>query len=280
MKTTLKSRHAFTIIEIMVAMAIFGLVLAAIYSTWTLILKGSKSGLAAAAEVQRQRVAIQTIETTLSSVRSFESDLDHYSFVVENTDPATLSFAARLPDSFPRAGKFGDFDVRRVLFSVENTGDGERSLVLRQWPVLMDMDDDERDHPLVLARNMQDFIVETWDAQAGDWTDVWDQTNQVPPLVKVTLSFNSGGRNSSYSSYSHPNEQFTRVMALPSVTVPTTWQTPSLQGGNNQGGRIGQGNQGGRGGQGNQNGRGGQGRQPGGGQNNQNNQGPGRVRLL
>lgn len=274
MKTNLHSRRAFTLIEILVAMAVFGLVLAAIYATWSLILKSSQSGLRAAAEVQRQRMAIQTIETTLSSVRSFAADLDHYSFILENGNPSSLTFTARLPKSFPRSGKFGDFDVRRVQFAVESTAEGERSLVLRQWPILMDIDEDELNYPLVLARNVRDFLVQPWDTETEEWIDVWEQTNSIPQLVKVTLSFGEGG-GGSYVSHSQPVEYYNRVMALPSVTVATTWQTPSLQQGGQggPGGRIGLP---GRGGQGGQGGRGGQG----GGQNNPNNPGGGRVRML
>ncbi len=134
---------AFTLIEIMMAMAIFALVLTAIYATWTLILKSSKLGMAAAAQVQRERISVRVIEDALISTRSFAADLQHYGFIAENGDEATLSFVARLPKSFPRSGKFGDFDVRRVTFSVESRLGAGRELVLRQNPILMDVDVDE-----------------------------------------------------------------------------------------------------------------------------------------
>ena len=51
----------FTLIEIMMAMAVFGLVLTAIYATWTLILKSSKLGMAAAAQVQRERISVNRL---------------------------------------------------------------------------------------------------------------------------------------------------------------------------------------------------------------------------
>ena len=45
MKLKKKSRRgAFTLIEIMVAIAIFGMIVAAIYSTWVLILSRRRSG--------------------------------------------------------------------------------------------------------------------------------------------------------------------------------------------------------------------------------------------
>src|SRR5437879_5943157 len=54
--------HAFTLLEIMIAIAIFGMVLTAIYSTWLAILRGKKAGETAAAEVQRSRIAIRALE--------------------------------------------------------------------------------------------------------------------------------------------------------------------------------------------------------------------------
>jgi type II secretion system protein J len=217
----------FTLIEIMMAMAIFGLVLTAIYATWTLILKSSKLGLAAAAQVQRERISVRTIEDALTSTRSFAADLQHYAFLAENGDEAKLSFVARLSKSFPRSGKFGDFDVRRVTFSVESGPTSERELVMRQNPILMDLDVDEKEHPLVLAKGVDKLLLEFWDTRLNDWVDAWTQTNQLPKLVKVTVRF--AGPNQR-NSYSQRKEEVTRVVALPSITVPANWQVPAAQG--------------------------------------------------
>ena len=217
----------FTLIELMMAMAIFGLVLAAIYATWTLILKASKLGMVAAAQVQRERISVRLIEDALVSTRSFAADLQHYSFIAENGDDATLSFVARLPKSFPRSGKFGDFDVRRVTFSVENGPGSERELVLRQNPILMDVDVDEKEHPLVLAKGVNKLLFEFWDLRLKDWVDEWKQTNQLPKLVNVTVQFAEPNQR---NSYSQRKEEVTRIVALPSITVPANWQMPGVPG--------------------------------------------------
>jgi type II secretion system protein J len=212
--------RGFTLVEIMMAMAIFGLVLAAIYATWTLILKSKTIGEAATAQVQRKRIAVRVIEEAIMSTRSFAADLEHYGFVAENGENAMLSFVARLPKSFPRSGRFGDFDVRRLTFSVESGRNfGERELVLRQQPILMDLDEDEENHPLVLAKGVREMTFEFWDMRENDWVDEWTQTNQLPKLVKVTLRFGN--------SFSQPQEEVTRMLALPSITVPATWQVPT-----------------------------------------------------
>ena len=92
--------RAFTLIEIMMAIAIFSIVVAAIYSTWILILRASKTGLEAAAQVQRERIAVQTIEDSLTCVQSFQASMQYYYFVVQNGDQPLLSFTARVPDNF------------------------------------------------------------------------------------------------------------------------------------------------------------------------------------
>jgi type II secretion system protein J len=212
----------FTLIEILVAIGIFSMVLAAIYSTWTAILRSSKVGLEAAAAVQRARIASRTIEETLGSVQSFALNQAYYAFVSENGSEASLSFVSRLSPSFPRSGKFAGLDVRRVTFSLESRG-GERDLVLRQTPLLMEIDKDEKNYPLVLARNVKEFKTEFWDNRQQDWIDEWKQTNQIPVLVKVTLKL----ADNAFSS--EVRQQVSRIVSLPSVTVQPGWQAPRLQ---------------------------------------------------
>jgi hypothetical protein len=55
----------------MVAIAIFMILVAAVYSTWILILKSTRVINEAAAQVQRQRIAVRTIEDSLTCIQSF-----------------------------------------------------------------------------------------------------------------------------------------------------------------------------------------------------------------
>jgi prepilin-type N-terminal cleavage/methylation domain-containing protein len=234
-------RPAFTLIEIMVAIAIFSILVAAVYSTWVLIIKSSQVGQEAAAQVQRERIAIRTIEDSLTCIQSFQASMQYYVFNVTNGDQPSLSFVARLPDIFPRNGRF-DSNLRRLTFSVEpvsgSTGsDPEKDLVLRQNPILMDMDPDEQATPLMLARNVKDFVVECWDTNALDWATEWDDTNSLPPMIRVTLTLDG-------------NTTITREIAVPSETLPSIVENGSLNaaaggggggnGGNSGGGRNGQ----------------------------------------
>ena len=213
------SSNAFTLVEILIAIGILGMVLAAIFSSWTAILRASKVGLDAAAAVQRSRIVMRTIEDSLLCAQSYALSQKYYGFEAKNGSDGYLSFVAKLPESFPRSRKFGDLRVRRVTFSVESGPESSHQLVLRQSPLLMELDNDENEHPLVLARYVSDFSIEFWNNRTGEWDDEWKQTNQMPKLVKFSLRL----ADNAYAA--RPAQQeLVRIVQLPAMTVP-----PDLQ---------------------------------------------------
>lgn len=228
-----RPRRAFTLIEIMVAIMVFMLVIAAIYSTWALVMRATQVGQDAAAQAQRQRIAMRTIEDGLMSIQSFQASLQYYSFILANGEDATLSFASRVPEVYPRNGKFGDFNLRRLTFSVAAGQDGEKNLVLRQNPILMDQDEDEKKYPLVLAKNVKKFIVECWDTNKLEWATEWENTNFIPPLIRVGLVL--GGNTAAGNAA--PEYSVVRTFAVPSGMMPVAVQRGGA-GGNTGGNNI------------------------------------------
>ena len=124
--------------------------------------------------------------------------------------------------SFPRSGKFGDLDVRRLTFSVEAGPDSAQQLVLRQNPVMMDLDADEHETPLVLAKNVKDFQMQFWEPRLNDWTDEWTQTNTLPKLVMITLKLGDNPHSSQVQ------EEITKIVSIASVPVQPGWQPNSV----------------------------------------------------
>jgi hypothetical protein len=213
----------------MIAIGIFSLVLAAIYSSWTAILRASKTGLEVAASSQRARITVRVLEDSLGSAQSFTQNLPYYYFVAENGSDAMLSFVARLSKSFPRSGKFGDLDVRRLTFTIEPGPDGGHQLVLRQNPLVMEMDADEKQHPIVLAKNIKGLEMQFWDTNKNppDWVDEWKEakTNQLPRLIMITLKLADNPHSSQVT------EEITRIINIPGMTVQPMWQVPGGMGG-------------------------------------------------
>ena len=220
---------AFTLIEMMLAIALMSLVVAAIYSSWMMILRAKKVAVSAASSAQRERMAMRVMEEALTASQLFVANIGYYGFTNDSSvaGEETFSFVARLPKSFPRSGKFDDFDVRRVAFSLVSAHGGEKQLVMRQNPILMDMDDDEKTHPVVLAQNVRMFSTEYWDETKQDWTDEWLQTNQLPKLVRLSLQLNYVGEH-----VIRAEEVVTRIVGLPTVGVAQALQIPIPAGGN------------------------------------------------
>ncbi len=214
---------AFTLVEVLLAMAVLGLIITAIYSSWMSVMRGSKAGLDAAAEAQRERIARQTVETAISSAILFQLNSRYYYFMADTTDEkfAMLSFVARLPDSFPGSGLFPNEPVRRVTFAVESG-----VLTLRQSSVLLPTNTTEEPFRIVLASNVLAFGMEFWDTNLNDFVSEWTATNTLPKMMRASLGFGKqdGGGGHLVAA----------VVALPSEGVPASVQVPQAP----QGGRM------------------------------------------
>jgi prepilin-type N-terminal cleavage/methylation domain-containing protein len=225
----------FTLVEIMLALGIFTLLIAALYATWILVMRATIVGKRASAQLQRERVTMRTIEDSLTCIQSHQASIAYYLFNVQNGDQPMLSFAAYLPDSFPRSGEFlnetpdgvpMDFHLRGVIFSLQRQQNGEKDLILRQSPILMPMSPSEISTPLVLARNVSDFMIECWDTNSAEWDTAWDATNVIPPLVRITLAF---------ENQTGVKQIITREISFPSTTMPSAVQSPSYNAGSGGG---------------------------------------------
>jgi prepilin-type N-terminal cleavage/methylation domain-containing protein len=224
-------RGAFTLIEIMVAVMVFSMVIASIYATWALVMRATQVGQDAAAQAQRQRVVLRAIGDAVMGIESFQASPQYYWFNLVNGDEPSLSFVAHLPDTYPRTGKFvgaaggHDASTRRVMFSLETGADGEKDLVLRQKPILMDMDEDEKKYPLVLARNVRNFTIEWWgtnEMNEAAWNTDWNdnQTNTFPRMLRVHLEL---GANTAKGKDA-PTFSATRIYAVSSQMMPVMVQ--------------------------------------------------------
>jgi hypothetical protein len=119
--------------------------------------------------------------------------------------------------------------MRRLTFSVETAPDGGHQLVLRQNPLVMELDTDEKEHPIVLAKNVKGFEMQFWATEKNppDWVDEWKEqkTNQLPKMVMITLKLADNPHSSQIT------EEITRIINIPAMTVQPVWQVPRGAGG-------------------------------------------------
>jgi prepilin-type N-terminal cleavage/methylation domain-containing protein len=216
-----RGRSGFTIVEVMMAIAIFGMAVLAIYEIWMAVIKASQAGLSAAAQAQRARVSIKAIEDALTTAQMFSANGKYYYFLADTSDEksGSLSFVARLPASFPGVGHYGDRIVRRVSFFT----DAEGNLFVTQLPMMVAEDKDIEPYRLQLAKDVTLFMFEFWDEQKKEYVNEWAKTNQLPKLVRVALGLGSAGHNSKV-----PQDLVTRTIAMASTAVRGEWQAGQM----------------------------------------------------
>ncbi|MGV3772304.1 MAG: PulJ/GspJ family protein [Verrucomicrobiales bacterium] len=177
---------AFTMIEIILAIAIFSMVMIAIYSSWSAIMRGSRVGLTAAADVQRTRIAMRALKEALSSTVMYADNSKYYGFFADTGGQhAYLSFVARLPESFPGSGLFQGQSLRRVTFEVDQKG----QFILTQAPLLEAFDKVQKPYTIVLAPKTSLFAAEFYDSRKNEWAPEWIYTNQLPKMARVAIAF-------------------------------------------------------------------------------------------
>lgn len=212
---------AFTLLELLMAIAVFAMVMTAIYSSWSAILRSARVGNEAAAEAQRARVASRAIETALNSTVMFMANHSLYRFEADTSGEfAALSFVARLPASFPGSGYYGDQVVRRVAFVVEPGAESLNELRLIQFPILSGEVSDEQLRPLTIARDVSLFMLEFSDGRSGEWMDEWTMTNRLPAMVRFALAF----------GHKKDGSNTPRELVVRSVLLPTRGVLPIFQG--------------------------------------------------
>ncbi len=227
-----KTSRGFTILEIMIAMFIFSLVLTAIYSIWHGIIRGTSSGLKAAAEVQRSRVAMRTLEQALLSARVFTENLRYYYFVSDNQgERGAITMTCRLPTDFLGMGFIDpNLRMRRVSIFTRPDPEGKDELVLSHVPLLIDTNAPGGEpYSIVLARDVSRFELEFQDPRTHEWISDWGYTNFLPRLVRVTLGLGKIGAGASAQS----QDLVSRIIAMPAQNISgvQSGPPPGLPGG-------------------------------------------------
>jgi hypothetical protein len=77
--------------------------------------------------------------------------------------------------------------LRRVTFDVEKDAEQKLNLVMTQSPLLAIPGDQNPPKSIVLARDVSAFVLEFWSPKEDDWLTDFELTNEVPPMIRVTL---------------------------------------------------------------------------------------------
>ena len=188
-----KKQAAFTLVEAIVSVAVLSIVLAMVYGVFFSLARSTVAGAEASVEIQRQRIALKTIEDSLSGLVYYEQSKEHYSFLADTTifEYPSISFVSRVPPDFLGNKEFGSQRLRRIEFTVEDDEDLGRSLVMYQEALMQPVNTQDIREPKrwVLGPNLDTFFFVFWSTINNEWVSEWTETNSVPSRLKFELAF-------------------------------------------------------------------------------------------
>lgn len=201
------SRRGFTMLEVLIAVAIMGMISTLIYTAFS-SLKRSRDGISRVSERYREgRMALSRVARDLESAyisRHLPININiatvRTAFIGERGAPADrVDFAAFVNRRLDRDSKVSD-QAEVSFFGLEDPReDGVIDLIRRINPRL-DLEPKEGGIGQVLARDIDLFSLRYLNPSTGQWVDEWNSTEalgqfeRLPFQIHITLVLNGGGR--------------------------------------------------------------------------------------
>lgn len=186
------SRRGFTLLELLVALAILVTAFTIIWSTFTAGVTAWQRGTVMLDELRHADFVAEQLVSALRSSAYFPNNPTRYGFRLKTGSlgyPAdriswvTSSSAFMPPDSPWR------HSLHRLVFSIENSDRGEPAVAIRALSHLTDEEEtDEMDvTPWFVSSEVKGFRCRFYDFEEERWSSNWEDTNSLPSLLEITL---------------------------------------------------------------------------------------------
>jgi prepilin-type N-terminal cleavage/methylation domain-containing protein len=186
----------FTLLEVLLAVAVLGMLVTAVYSTWSAALNSWRRGSDASEAFQRQRVVMDALRELTQSAMFFEASASLYAFVATSNPGLgdSISFVTA-SDAFLPPSEAVSAGMRRVTISLEQDQYRRTYLALVNEPALRPNDDKSLEPPQahVISMDVSGFNVRYRDPRDGSWSEKWEEDQLPPSAVEYTVAF--GQRN-------------------------------------------------------------------------------------
>ena len=204
-------RSAFSLMEIMLAVAILALLITSVYATWSAAMRGWKHGTAVTEAFQRQRIVMETLAALTESAVYFNSRPDLYE--VRATQGAgegqTLSFVTASPVLLPPNERVLR-GLRRVTLALRNDPLRGPYLALANAAALTDTENAGDPVWHTISSDVVAFVVRFRNPRDGGWYDRWEEPDLIPSAFEFTVAFRADDPRS-------PPLVVTRAMELPAA---------------------------------------------------------------
>ncbi len=227
MNRSTSQRSGFTLLEIMLAVTILGLLVIAVSSVWSAGLSGWKRSHGLTETLQRQRITLESLGNLVQSAVYFQNSHQLYAIRGEH-DPlgsdsisfVTASDELLAPNEATLAG------LRRVTIRLQQESDASPALIIENAPALQPTDKNIVNAPRVLAQGVTGFNVR-YRTVSGEWKNQWEQTDKMPSGIEFLVAFAPANDRG-------PAQIVSRKIDLPAARLADTYQPPGTEPGPKQ----------------------------------------------
>jgi general secretion pathway protein J len=187
LKRTVKSRFAFTLLEVLIAIAIFAIVLAAINTVFYSALRLRNRTMASLDESAPLDHALAIIRRDLANVVA----PNQTNYALQSTIISSSQFGQITPDLYTATGRIDGLvpwgDVQKVSYGLVPSADGTSRDLIRLISHNLLATTTETPEQQWLLGGVKNIAFHYFDG--AQWADVWDTTTQsnLPTAIKVDL---------------------------------------------------------------------------------------------
>jgi len=188
MKLRMRVReHGFTLIEVVVSIALFALVMGIVYSGFTTAVRAYDAAESRVDEIERVRVVSAFIRRSVGGAHALAIAVRRQWQLQFEGDSRRLRYVADLP------GYVGVGGLHELVIELE-PGDGQSDLVMRRRPLLIGRSGELQGEleTRVLAEDIDGFAVRFYGSLDGKdepaWRDDWSSAKHTPLLVELTIT--------------------------------------------------------------------------------------------
>jgi len=181
---------AFTLLELLVAMAMTAVLAGSLYATLHVAFKARRTATAAVEQMRKAELAVELIRADLESAVVPKGILAGAFLGQDATDGAARPMDALMLHCAANgaADTEGTGDIHMVELACESDQDGEGMILLRRRTLNLLTTTVEEPDEETLCRGVRSFDLKYFDG--ADWQDNWDsaaQNNALPRAVEVML---------------------------------------------------------------------------------------------
>lgn len=206
---TRQSARGFTLLEVILAVTILGLVIGALTATWHAGLDGWRRTAGISDNFQRERIVMGTLEDLTKSIvyaRSLDALYD-ITFKRDMQTGDSVSFVTGSDRLLPQA-EASTAGLRRVTIAMQRDASNRPYLGIANTVALQSAENGPGLVWHLLSADVCGFAVRFRDPRDGSMVDKWNESNLLPAAIEYTIGFGANDKRT-------PPVVVTRTIELP-----------------------------------------------------------------